>query len=79
MAFIYDNIKIGIIDVVLFTFSLFFALLPRKNTIFAMCFRRNTDFLLNSPVEFAPQQRERRAGLNHCWSMRISADFTIDD
>ena len=49
MAFIYDNIKIGIIDVVLFTFSLFFALLPRKNTIFAMCFRRNTDFLLNSP------------------------------
>lgn len=58
MAFIYDNIKIGIIDVVLFTFSLFFALLPRKITIFAMCFRRNTDFLLNSPVEFAPHKEK---------------------
>ena len=61
----------------LFHFSLLY--FQEKNTIFAMCFRRNTDFLLNSPVEFAPQQRERRAGLNHCWSMRISADFTIDD
>ena len=42
MAFTYDNIKIGIIDVVLFTFSLFFALLPRKNTIFAMILLSNS-------------------------------------
>lgn len=45
-----------------------------------MCFERYTTYnCSNSPVEFAPQQRERRAELNHRWSMRISADFTIDD